>query len=543
VFCSALRAYELLTAPERERADRTICHYSGNPFRRHYGARNSGDGLRCYGAPATLPPEDEAAAEDGRMSYPLVWVATTGSGRRALMPHTRCIDHLEVIPLPEDITRGVPSVIVPRAAARAYLHTLMRRAAEPQLIGVQDWRPGDVGLWDNHAVWHSATGGLLAGERRVMHLTSFDSPSPPLGPPQCQLQPAASPPPTATPFSPDLADTATTSGGCGGRGREGEGVCLLPVVVAVTIGQTPRHDLLDLVRAHLVGGRRLAVELVGTLDGVNGRALLQQVEVKAGAAADGGSCPLQTQLRSGQRIVVSEETLVPLLQRQVSKKTARIHSQGRRLECVILLCAGGFAGLTASPSATPLIIPFEAAASRVRAVLKSSAKPGVNTGVPSAEQARHSANRWHGRLGGIPVLYTVVEAMMGGPCAWLDASDTTRGGTRAGLDASDATWGGGGDVASGPARQATPAWALACAERIVAQLRQALTPDDVNSVPHMPRPPTRAPANLSFHRQHASLPSHRRPAGCDCDSCCRHAQRYHLRCQQRDKLQPNKHQH
>ena len=43
------------------------------------------------------------------------------------------------------------------------------------------WERGEVGLWDNHGMWHSATGGLGEDEKRLMHLTSFDGSQPPRG--------------------------------------------------------------------------------------------------------------------------------------------------------------------------------------------------------------------------------------------------------------------------------------------------------------------------------------------------------------------------
>lgn len=380
VFCSATRAYDLLTDSERDRAERTICHYSGNPFRRFHKAVNSKDGLRCHGDPTAFSAEEETVAAEGRVSYPLVWRAQ-GTGRCSLMPHTRCIDHLEVLPPPDDVRRGVPGTVVPREAARSYLHTLMRRAIEPGLILAQQWRPGDIAVWDNHSVWHSATGGLQPEDRRVMHLTAYDSPTPPCSDALCLA---------GSPASPAGADAPLEVS--------------LPVVVALTIGQTPRPDLAAAVLRGC-GARRLVVEVVGALDEADEETLRR---VTAAATAD-GSCPLHTRLQDGRRITASEASLVPLLQRRLSGATKRLLAQGRRLDGAMVLCAGGFDGLIASPPAMPLVLPFEAAADCLR---RAGHRRAIAV-VPSAEQAPHSVARYRAR--GINVVSTVVEPGLDGP--------------------------------------------------------------------------------------------------------------------------------
>ena len=61
------------------------------------------------------------------MTFPLVWL--TASGRPALMPHTRCLQRLEV----GSAAASEAVAVVERDRAREYLHGLMRRAAEPEV--------------------------------------------------------------------------------------------------------------------------------------------------------------------------------------------------------------------------------------------------------------------------------------------------------------------------------------------------------------------------------------------------------------------------
>jgi alpha-ketoglutarate-dependent taurine dioxygenase len=50
----------------------------------------------------------------------------------------------------------------------------MRPAIAPELVYVHAWQPGDLVLWHNRSVWHSATGKLARDDRRVMHLTAYN---------------------------------------------------------------------------------------------------------------------------------------------------------------------------------------------------------------------------------------------------------------------------------------------------------------------------------------------------------------------------------
>lgn len=139
------------------------------------------DGLRCTGGAEAETPLD-ASERGGVVRLPLVWTHPV-TGRCALMPHTRCLEALEVYE--DEVVAGSaawwawapdrpPCEVIPLDEARAWLHALTRRAVEPPLVYAHAWAPRDVVLWDNLGVWHSATGGLREGDRRVMHLHAFD---------------------------------------------------------------------------------------------------------------------------------------------------------------------------------------------------------------------------------------------------------------------------------------------------------------------------------------------------------------------------------
>ena len=372
-FCSGVQAYDLLTEYERERAFRTTVVYAAHPFKRFAKCGMTRDGLRCVGGPE-LENAIDGSDDDGHLRLPLVW-ADPSSGRRALMPHTRCCESLEVAPAEGD----APPTIMGTEAARSYLHTLMRRAVEPELVYPLGWRPGDCAIWNNHAVWHSASGGLADDERRVMHLVAFDGVE-------------------------DEWETPTrrAAGRVAPRGGAPP-----PSVLALIIGQTPRADLVVPLRNALSAAyadappalattQASALTVRGALDGVRDEAVPsagdEQLEppLRDGSVVDAAECPLITRLRSGTPVTVRETELTPLLQAQLDE-----HAASHRGACVVLLlCAGRFDGLNAPTEAMTLLLPFETAAATANHLGVSDALLCV----PTDSQRPYAIARWRGRL-------------------------------------------------------------------------------------------------------------------------------------------------
>ncbi len=174
-FASGRIAFDLLADGDRETCLRTRVHYASNPFQATYRLGNSGNGLRV------IDPDAEARHARGDETpcnpssdplaqiYPLVWTCPT-TGRRALMPHPRCLFALET----ESGGR-----LLGITESRLRVEAWMRPAIDPARVYVHAWRPGDLVLWYNHSIWHSATGKLAPDDRRIMHLTAFNGAEPP----------------------------------------------------------------------------------------------------------------------------------------------------------------------------------------------------------------------------------------------------------------------------------------------------------------------------------------------------------------------------
>lgn len=143
-----------------------------------------------------------------------------------------------------------------------------------------------------------------------------------------------------------------------------------PKIGAVTIGQSPRPDLVEpLVKL------RPDVEIieVGALDGLTAAELPDAAEA---------SYPLKTRLREGRLVTVPETFLKPLIQQAVEA------AEGQGGLATVLLCAGTFAEVRGV--SRPLIKPFDTAV----AVLNSMGVTHLGVLSPMMTQERPIQARW-----------------------------------------------------------------------------------------------------------------------------------------------------
>ncbi len=177
-FASGRIAFELLPAETRESSPRSRAHYAINPFQAAFSLGNSANGLRAVDTEAEARYRRGEDAPGGAVDdplaqvYPLVWTCPV-TARQALMPHPRCLHSLE-------IADGNQSRFLGVIESRLQVEQWMRPAIAPEHVYVHAWRPGDLALWHNRSLWHSATGKLSRDDRRVMHLTAFNGSEAPI---------------------------------------------------------------------------------------------------------------------------------------------------------------------------------------------------------------------------------------------------------------------------------------------------------------------------------------------------------------------------
>jgi len=139
-------------------------------------------------------------------------------------------------------------------------------------------------------------------------------------------------------------------------------------VGAITIGQTPRDEIVGEMEKVLGGGVRIVQ--AGALDG------LARGEIDALAPAPGDDDALITHLRDGATVLVAKRRIVPRLQAWLDRLAGDA-------DAFAILCAGAFPPFT---SARPVLLPERCLAAVVDAAfdggrlgsrISSSPRPGA----------------------------------------------------------------------------------------------------------------------------------------------------------------------
>ena len=139
-------------------------------------------------------------------------------------------------------------------------------------------------------------------------------------------------------------------------------------VAFITIGQSPREDVMSELRRYLEGVKYLEL---GLLDG------LSKEEISS-LKAEGSEIEYVTRLRSGEEVRVSRRKLEPLLEKKLNSL--------RGVDLAIMLCTGEFE----VSSKIPLIYPWEIMVSMVESL--NPRKLGVI--VPLQSQIGYAYRRW-----------------------------------------------------------------------------------------------------------------------------------------------------
>lgn len=141
----------------------------------------------------------------------------------------------------------------------------------------------------------------------------------------------------------------------------------------VTIGQSPRGDLIGAFRSRIGEGHELLQ--AGALDGLT----VSEIETLAPAAQEE---PLFTRLQWGQSVTIAKERIIDLMQARIDElRTAGV-------EMVVILCTGPFPELEAD---VPLLVPDVILRQFVKGVM-----PHGNLGViaPLEEQYPMMRDKW-----------------------------------------------------------------------------------------------------------------------------------------------------
>lgn len=145
-------------------------------------------------------------------------------------------------------------------------------------------------------------------------------------------------------------------------------------LITLTIGQSPRHDILPLLEAYLPAGQ---VAHAGLLDGLTPAAIAAQY------APAPGEKVLVSRLSGGEQVRLS----APGVERGLQRKIHELEQQG--YGTILLLCTGQFGALKTESAL--LLEPDRIIPPLVKAIVQAHQ---VGIVVPVAEQVEEQASKW-----------------------------------------------------------------------------------------------------------------------------------------------------
>lgn len=177
-FISMVQAYDLMTDEERKIADHSWVEYAPHPYQwmSDCKSKSNGLGLVSQGKEKTLEELSPYEDEDIKR-YPMVWVNPV-TGERAFMVHGICVRRAFLRSSAEE----EPTVIEDLLEIRDWLAKIQERILKPEYVINAQLEEGDIVMWANHQMFHTAVDYPDRYGPRTMHQANIGASSGPVGP-------------------------------------------------------------------------------------------------------------------------------------------------------------------------------------------------------------------------------------------------------------------------------------------------------------------------------------------------------------------------
>ncbi|KAK5127339.1 hypothetical protein LTR85_006678 [Meristemomyces frigidus] len=178
-FMSNSQLYSMLSEEEQRMADHSWVEYWPHPYMTIENCKGNANGLGLENQGKEHKPEEIGDYDESKIKkYPLVWVNPV-TGEKAFMVHGICARKLYLRSTPD----AEPTVVDDVVAIRKYLADIQLRILKPQYICMAPVGEGDVAMWDNYGVFHSAVDYPLEKYGpRTMHQANIGASVGPVGP-------------------------------------------------------------------------------------------------------------------------------------------------------------------------------------------------------------------------------------------------------------------------------------------------------------------------------------------------------------------------
>ncbi|ERT02401.1 hypothetical protein HMPREF1624_00699 [Sporothrix schenckii ATCC 58251] len=177
-FFSNVQTYAMLTPEEKALADHSWVEYAPHPYTWLGGAESNPTGLGIAGSGQELPLDQLPAYEDSKVKrYPMVWVNPV-TGERAFMVHSICVRRLFLRKSQDEAAVCVEDL----DTVRAWLRGIQERVLQPAYVMVPELEEGDIVMWANYQMFHSAIDYPDEMGPRTMHQANIGASIGPTGP-------------------------------------------------------------------------------------------------------------------------------------------------------------------------------------------------------------------------------------------------------------------------------------------------------------------------------------------------------------------------
>ncbi|KAI2611401.1 Clavaminate synthase-like protein [Hypoxylon fragiforme] len=177
-FVSNVQTYEMMTEDEKKVADHSWVEYAPHPYMwiGDCKGKSNGLGLVSQAKEKKLKDLGDFDPKDVK-TYPMVWINPV-TGEKAFQVHGICARKLFIRSSPTEEPRVIDDVV----EIRNWLKTIQERVLKPEFILIPSLAEGDIVMWANYQMFHTAIDYPDSYGPRTMHQANIASSAPPVGP-------------------------------------------------------------------------------------------------------------------------------------------------------------------------------------------------------------------------------------------------------------------------------------------------------------------------------------------------------------------------
>ncbi|KAI1381418.1 Clavaminate synthase-like protein [Hypoxylon crocopeplum] len=177
-FISNVQMYEMMTEDERKMADHSWVEYAPHPYMWIGDCKGNSNGLGLVNQGKEKKLEDLGGFDPKDVkTYPMVWVNPV-TGEKAFQVHGICARKVFIRSSPTEEPRVIEDVV----EIRRLLKTIQERVLKPEYILIPSLEEGDIVMWANYQMFHTAIDYPDWIGPRTMHQANIASSAGPVGP-------------------------------------------------------------------------------------------------------------------------------------------------------------------------------------------------------------------------------------------------------------------------------------------------------------------------------------------------------------------------